>query len=60
VLADAAAGRPSASVAGPALADEVWDALRAFLVENTGRAIRLRSLGVLAQFRRAEQGTDRE
>lgn len=60
VLADAAAGRPSTSVVGPALADELWDALRAFLVEHTGRSIRLRSLDVLAQLRRAEQGTGRE
>lgn len=60
VLADAAAGRPSSSVVSPAVADETWDALRAFLVEHTGRAIRLRSLDVLAQFRRAERGTDRD
>lgn len=60
VLADAAAGRPSASVVGPALADELWGALRAFLVECTGRSIRLRSLDVLAQFKRAEQETGRE
>jgi DNA repair protein RecO (recombination protein O) len=55
VLAEAAAGKPSASVVGAVLADELWGALRAFLVEHTGRSIRLRSLDVLAQLRRAEQ-----
>jgi len=55
VLAEAAAGRPSAAAVGPVLADELWGALRAFLVEHTGRSIRLRSLDVLAQLRRAEQ-----
>ena len=60
LLSDAAAGRPSSSVVGPAAADELWDALRAFLVEHTGRSIRMRSLDVLAQLRRAEQGTGQE
>jgi len=55
VLAAAAEGRPSASTVGPVLADELWGAVRAFLVEHTGRSIRLRSLDVLAQLRRAEQ-----
>jgi DNA repair protein RecO (recombination protein O) len=60
VLADAAAGRPYATAVGPAAADELWNAFRAFLVEHTGRSVRLRSLDVLAQLRRAEQETSRE
>lgn len=60
VLADAAAGRGSATEVGSVVADELWNALRAFLVEHTGRSIRMRSLDVLAQLRRAEQETGRE
>jgi DNA repair protein RecO (recombination protein O) len=54
-LADAAAGRAPAVAVSRAAADEAWDAFCAFLEEHTGRALRLKSLDVLAQLRRAER-----
>jgi len=53
-VVSAAAGSAATAPAGAVLADEVWDTLRAFLEEHSGRRLPLRSLGVLAQLRRAE------
>ena len=55
-LVDAAAGRAPRTAVSRSVADDAWDAFCAFLAEHTGRPLRLRSLAVLAQLRRAEQG----
>jgi DNA repair protein RecO (recombination protein O) len=54
-VTDAAAGREPAVAVSRAAADEAWDAFCAFLAEHTGRTLTLKSLGVLAQLRRAER-----
>ena len=54
--ASSAAGRAPKTAVSRSVAEDAWDAFCAFLAEHTGRQLRLKSLAVLAQLRRAEQG----